>query len=158
MSNVMLKESEVPAMTRFILVLVSIFIISCSSNEIRDSKKHSVTDRELYCLLYDKDGFTSAYHNFSSVIASMASHAPDEYPKWSYQNYETNKEMLEEDWGQLKQCFPQGSGLIRSVEIKLIEAIRNFDSGNKELARKILWDIYNNDLKKLEAGLTTISI
>lgn len=87
--------------------------------------------------------------DFAGAIGRAASVAPDEYPDWSYDNYEMTRTDINELWSQIRPQLKRDADKVSFIDEKIAEAFAAFDSGDKERGRKAMWAVYNLGLRDL---------
>jgi hypothetical protein len=80
---------------------------------------------------------------FEGAVGRAAAVAPDEYPAFSYDNYEQTRADIEELWPKIRAEMNLEEETKKFVDAKLDEAFSLFASGGKLKARDAMWDIYN---------------
>ena len=88
--------------------------------------------------------------DFEGAIGGAASYAPDDYPKQSYRTYESNVDDIKSLWARIRLTIQHDAASVAFVDLRLSEAFKAFDSGDKEKGQQAMWDIYNLGLRKLK--------
>ena len=87
--------------------------------------------------------------DFAGVVSGMATHAPDEYPEWSYSTYENQVVDVQELWSVIRPQLKRDLEEAEFIEQKLHEALQAFRVEHKTNGRKAMWAIYNLGVKGL---------
>lgn len=87
--------------------------------------------------------------DFAGAIGRAATVAPDEYPDWSYDNYEATRTDIQDLWSQIRSLVKRDADKVLFIEDKIAEAFAAFDSGDRERGRKAMWAVYNLGLSNL---------
>lgn len=87
--------------------------------------------------------------DFAGAVSGAATHAPDEYPDWGYENYEMTRTDIQELWSQIRPQLERDEDKVSFIDEKIAEAFAAFDGGDKERGRKAMWAVYNLGLREL---------
>jgi hypothetical protein len=92
---------------------------------------------------------TERLADFAGAVSGAATHAPDGYPEWSYETYETNMADIKKLWAEIRPQLKRDLEQAAFIDSTLQEAFTAFDTGEKEKGQLAMWDIYNLGVKKL---------
>jgi len=87
--------------------------------------------------------------DFAGVVSGMASSAPDEYPEWSYDSYESQVADIQQLWSAIRPRLNRDLAEAAFVDQKLQEALQAFREERKDTGRNAMWAIYNLGVKEL---------
>lgn len=87
--------------------------------------------------------------DFAGAVSGAATHAPDDYPAWSYATYETDMADIKELWAEIRPRLKHNLEEARFIDAKVVEAFVAFEEGEKVKGQLAMWDIYNLQVKKL---------
>jgi hypothetical protein len=86
---------------------------------------------------------------FSGSITRAAADAPDNYPEWLPLTWHSHRVELLDLWSKIRPQLRHDLDKTEILENRLTAMLVAFDAGNKELGRKIAWEIYNFHPEKL---------
>ncbi|MEN9867069.1 MAG: hypothetical protein RL748_2659 [Pseudomonadota bacterium] len=87
--------------------------------------------------------------DFAGSLAAATDYPPDDYPEWSYWNYETHMADLKGLWAEIRTKLKKDADKIDFIDGKLQEAFAAFDAKEKAKGVKAIAAIYNLEVKKL---------
>jgi hypothetical protein len=87
--------------------------------------------------------------DFSGYVGGLATHAPDEYPDWSYRSYVSEAAEVIRVWGEIRKRLTRNREDVTFIDAKLAEGLASFEKGQKDAGRAAMWEIYNLELQDL---------
>jgi hypothetical protein len=87
--------------------------------------------------------------DFSGYVGGLATHAPDEYPDWSYRSYVNEAADALKVWGEIRKRLTRNRDEVAYIDAKLAEGLASLEKGEKEMGRAAMWEIYNMELRSL---------
>ncbi|MBU8976873.1 hypothetical protein JI752_012035 [Lysobacter sp. MMG2] len=87
--------------------------------------------------------------DLAGLISLATTDAPDEYPDWLPTTYDIHKSEIQTLWTRVRPHLRNNEEEER-VQRQLEAMFGAFEAGNKELGRKIAWDLWNLPITSLK--------